>query len=291
MYRVFYRIGSNILLLTFIAIVSQQATRAALISSNTSTLTSPTHAVDISEVSFSQTIDVNFERHFRDLGVQGSIMIHDLNKTRTYQYNPLRNTTAFSPSSTFKILNSLIALETGVISDEITVLTWDGIQRFLPSWNRDLNMREAFKVSAVWFYQVLSRRVGHEQMQEWVSRTAYGNQQIGSEEDIDIFWLQGDLQITPEEYIHFLKRLHRNDLPFSEESTKIVKDIMIVERTPDYIVRAKTGWTGDVGWYVGYLEQNNNTYFFATNINISDQVNLSKREQLTRLCLQTLGLL
>jgi len=113
------------------------------------------------------TQSVSFEKHFRELGVNGSILIYDLNRNRTYQHNSQRNETPFLPASTFKIPNSLIALETGVIPHELSVLTWDGIERAVPSWNRDLNMKEAIQASAVWFYQVLARRIGHEQMQAW----------------------------------------------------------------------------------------------------------------------------
>lgn len=203
--------------------------------------------------------NIDFARHFRELGVEGSILIYDLNNDRIAQHNPQRNGTAFLPASTFKILNSLIALETGVISDEIAVLTWDGIQRKIPEWNRDLNMREAIQLSAIWFYQVLARRVGHEQMQKWVTQARYGNQKIGGKDDIDKFWLEGELRITPQEQIQFLRRLYNNDLPFSKRSLSIVKDIMLMEQTPDYTIRGKTGWIGfvdnvtpKIGWYVGY---------------------------------------
>ncbi len=203
--------------------------------------------------------NIDFARHFRELGFEGSILIYDLNNDRIAQHNPQRNGTAFLPASTFKILNSLIALETGVISDEIAVLTWDGIQRKIPEWNRDLNMREAIQLSAIWFYQVLARRVGHEQMQKWVTQARYGNQKIGGKDDIDKFWLEGELRITPQEQIQFLRRLYNNDLPFSKRSLSIVKDIMLMEQTPDYTIRGKTGWIGfvdnvtpKIGWYVGY---------------------------------------
>lgn len=109
----------------------------------------------------------------------------------------------------------MISLETGVISDEIAILTWDGVERKLPAWNRDLNMREAIKLSAYWFYQVLARRVGHDRMQKWVTQVGYGNRNIGSKEDVDKFWLRGELRITPQEQIQFLQRLYKNDLPFS----------------------------------------------------------------------------
>ncbi|PSB67583.1 class D beta-lactamase, partial [filamentous cyanobacterium CCP1] len=241
---------------------------------------------------------VDFGRHFQDLGVEGSIMIYDLNNDRIFQHNPQRNTTAFLPASTFKILNSLISLETGVISNELAVLTWDGIQRMIPEWNQDLNMKEAFKLSAVWFYQVLARRVGYDRMQQWVRQAEYGNQTIGSEDDIDRFWLEGELQITPQEQIQFLRRLYNSDLPFSERSLSIVKDIMIMEQTPDYIIRGKTGWVGfgedvtpEIGWYVGYLEKGENVYFFATNIDIRNENDPAARLELTRRCFKDLAVL
>jgi beta-lactamase class D len=252
--------------------------------------------MNVAQSDANQVID--FGRHFQELGVEGSIIIYDLNQDQTYQHNSERNATPFLPASTYKILNSLIALETGVISDEIAVLTWDGIERSVPSWNRNLNMREAFKLSAVWFYQVLARRVGHQRMQDWVTQVGYGNQTIGSTDDIDQFWLEGELRITPQEQIQFLRRLYLDDLPFSERSLSIVKDIMIVEQTPTYTIRAKSGWVGfgepgqsQIGWYVGYLERDENVYLFATNIDIHNDNDPGYRAALTRRCFQDLGLL
>ena len=246
--------------------------------------------------SISQSTDqenTHFSKHFEDLDVEGSILILDLNQSLIHQYNPERNTTPFLPASTFKIPNSLIALENRVIESDVSVLTWDGIVRSYSVWNQDLNIRLAFKFSAVWFYQVLARRIGHERMQEWVASIGYGNQNIGSAEEIDTFWLTGDLRITPQEQIQFLSRLHKDELPFSESTIATVKDIMIVEQTPDYTMRAKTGWAlaSNVGWYVGYLEQNDNVYFFATNIDIQDESDLPARQAITRRCLASLNLL
>src|SRR6476661_142663 len=120
-----------------------------------------------------------------------------------------------------------------MIRDDLAILTWDGVQREIPAWNRDTNLRQAFKDSTVWFYQVLARRNGHEQMQKFVERSSYGNRQIGTPDQIDHFWLDGPLQITPKQEIEFLRRLERNNLPFSQRTIEMVKDIMIVERTPD----------------------------------------------------------
>jgi beta-lactamase class D len=240
----------------------------------------------------------NTGRHFRTLGVEGSILIEDVAGDRLLQHNPQRNTTAFPTASTFKIFNSLVALETGAIANDLALLTWDGIPRALPTWNRDLNLREAFKLSAVWFYQVLARRAGYEQMQQWITAANYGNAAIGSPDDIDQFWLNGTLRITPEEQVDFLRRLYRGDLPFSERSQTLTKDIMIVEQTPTYTIRAKTGWYGfgndavqNIGWYVGYVETADHVYFFATNIDINRPEDGAARLELTRRYFHDLGVL
>lgn len=237
--------------------------------------------------------NISLAQPFQDLKVNGSILIHDLKQNRTYQHNPTRNTQPFLPASTFKILNSLIALETGVIANELAILTWDGVERSIPTWNRDLNLHTAFKVSGVWFYQVLARRIGFQQMQQWVTKVGYGNQSIGKADEIDAFWLTGDLRISPAEQIQFLQRLYRNELPFSESAIATVKEIMVVEQTPEYTIRAKTGWAlkPSIGWYVGYVEQHDNVYFFATNVDISDQKDLPARAEVTRRSLKALNLL
>ncbi|HEY9770518.1 MAG TPA: class D beta-lactamase [Coleofasciculaceae cyanobacterium] len=242
---------------------------------------------------------INFQQHFANLGVNGSIIIYDLNRDRFYQHNPNRNNATFLPGSTYKIPNSLIALETEVIKNDVEVLTWDGIERGLddspiPEWNQDLNMRLAFKYSAIWFYQVLARKIGHQRMQDFVNKIQYGNQNIGAAENLDNFWLEGELRITPQQQIDFLRRLEQNELPVAPKNLALVKDIAITEQTSNYVLRAKTGWvtsvTPQIGWYVGYLEQNNNVYFFATNIDIVTEKDSAARLEVTRLCLQDLGL-
>lgn len=250
----------------------------------------------------------NFQKHFESLEVNGSIIIYDLNQDLFYQHNrdpegwaePNRNETPFLPASTYKIPNSLIALETGVIQNDVDILTWDGIERGLADapideWNQDLNMRLAFKYSAVWFYQVLARKIGHQRMQDFVTKIAYGNQNIGVQEDIDKFWLEGELRITPRQQITFLRRLQQNDLPFAQKNIDLVKDIAIAEQTSNYVLRGKTGIvtsvTPQIGWYVGYLEQNDNVYFFATNIDVVTDKDMAARLEVTKLCLQDLGLL
>ncbi|WP_026104074.1 class D beta-lactamase [Anabaena sp. PCC 7108] len=234
-------------------------------------------------------------RHFQKFGVAGSIIIYDSQNNLTYEHNPQRNTTPITPASTFKIFNAMTALETGVIKDDVAVLTWDGIHRDFETWNQDTNLRQAFKNSTVWFYQVLARRIGYAQMQQWIDKVGYGNREIGTAADIDRFWLQGPLKITPKAQIDFLQRLYQGNLPFSKRTMDVVKDIMVWEKTPDYTLRAKTGWLTSskpqVGWFVGYLEQNKNVYFFATNIDINKPDDIPARIEITRSSLKDLGVL
>jgi beta-lactamase class D len=243
---------------------------------------------------------IDFREIFKQLGVEGSIVIYDQSNNKFYEHNPPRNSKAFSPASTFKILNTLVALETGVIRDDRTVLTWDGIKRKhadieVKAWYLDTNLRQAFKDSTIWFYQVLARKVGGERMQNFINQAGYGNQQIGTVEQIDKFWLEGPLEITPKQQIEFLQKLHGEKLPFSQRSLNLLKDIMIVEQTPNYILRGKTGWVDklnpNIGWFVGYLEQNNQVYFFATNIDMPSPKLAKSRIEITRRCLKMLGLL
>lgn len=247
----------------------------------------------VSAIPVAQGVDLG--RSFQELGIEGSIIVYDQNNKKFYEHNAARNSKAFFPASTFKIFNSLVALETGVIPDDVAVLTWDGIQRQIPAWNQDTNIRQAFKNSTVWFYQVLARKIGHERMQKFINQVGYGNRQIGTPEQIDRFWLEGPLRITPRQQIEFLQRLYRQDLPFSQRTFDLVQDIMVFERTPNYVLRGKTGWatsvTPNIGWFVGYLEQNNNVYFFATNIDLRNADDAAARIEITRRSFKALGLL
>jgi len=207
--------------------------------------------------------------------VTGSFVLYDLKNDHYIFYNQSQFNQQFTPASTFKICNSLIGLETGVIKDKNYVIKWDNVQRRIPAWNQDQDLKSAFKNSTVWYYQELARRVGGERMKYWLDKANYGNADTSG--GIAKFWLTGGLRITPQQQIDFLRRLHDNLLPFSQRSVDIVKSIMIAKETSEYTVRAKTGW-GDqdnlnIGWYVGYIETKNNVYFFANCIQSTDSEN------------------
>lgn len=214
----------------------------------------------------------DFKKYYDSFHVDGSFVLYDPQANRYFFYNQDQFEQTFSPASTFKICNSLIGLETGVIKDENFVIPWDSVVRN-PVWDKDHDLKHAFANSTVWYYQELARRVGGKQMKYWLDKSGYGNTDTSG--GIDQFWLSGGLRISPKQQIDFLKRLHTNKLPFSQRSVDIVKNIMIAEDTLDYVIRAKTGWGGhgskDLGWYVGYIETNTHVYYFANCVQIDGQ--------------------
>lgn len=220
---------------------------------------------------FQSQFSRNLAQNLQEAKSEGCFILYDLKRDRYIRYNSQHCQKRFIPASTFKIFNSLVALETNAIADENTVIAWNGVSnQSFPAWNQDQTMRTAFTRSVVWFYQDLARRIGKERMTKYIQAASYGNQDI--EDKIDTFWLKGKLRISPEEQIKFLVRLYKEDLPFSPAVMQTVKDVMVIERQDNYTLRGKTGWGQDVdsmkniGWYVGYLERDNNVYFYALNM-------------------------
>lgn len=200
------------------------------------------------------------------------------------------------PASTFKIFNSLVAIETGVVAGPDTNLEWDGITRGRTELNRDLDLRTAFRISAVPHYQELARQIGPERMQEFIDAVGYGNRDISG--GIDQFWLTGDLRISPREQVHFLTRLLRDELPFSPGTMAMVREMMETERTARHLVRSKTGWAvgpddRNVGWWVGWVERGSDVHVFATVLEATtpDETFGPEREAVTRRVLEELGVL
>jgi beta-lactamase class D len=237
-------------------------------------------------------------------GTKGAFVLYDMKNNLYVRYNEQRCRERFSPKSTFKIPNSLIGLETGVIRDAEFVIQWDR-EKYSPqpnwtpdqliNWGKDQTLRSAIKYSVVWYYRELALRVGEQQMKKYVTAFDYGNKDISGR--VDEFWLNNRLKISADEQVEFLKAFFIGRLPVSRRSTEIVKDILVLEKTPTYTLSAKTGGGSIaegvyIGWFVGYLEKNGNVYFFATNIEGTSFTDIrDKRIELTKQILRKLGYL
>ncbi len=240
-------------------------------------------------------LDPTLNALFTDKGLTGSFSLLDL---QTGQYVVSSDTGLdfpWSPASTFKICNTLIGLQTGVITGRDFTLPWDSVQRSIPAWNRDHDLPSAFSNSVVWYYQEVARRIGPKHMAHWLKKARYGN--ADSSGGIDQFWLTGGLRITPRQQLDFIRRLYLGKLPFEAQHQALVKDIMLVDQQPDHVLRGKTGWSTmenlNSGWFVGYLEKEGNAWAFVTFVQAAQETPDfgPSRKQITYEALRQLGYL
>jgi beta-lactamase class D len=229
---------------------------------------------------------------FDEAGVEGTLVVQSLNGEDPFVHNAARAATPFSPASTFKIPNTLIALEAGVVTSKDSAFDWDGTDRGVAQWNQDQTLDSAFKVSCVWCYQEIARAVGADAYTAALAALDYGNQEIGDQ--VDQFWLNGDLEISAVDQVAFLEKLVNDKLPYDRAQVDLLKEIMLVEETTDYALYAKTGWTGSelaVGWYVGFVTTTEGTWLFAMNIHMTDAGQAPLRKELAVKALRALDIL
>jgi beta-lactamase class D len=210
-------------------------------------------------------IEEELSHHFFD--VEGCFLLFDLSENRyVYEHNAELANSRYSPCSTFKIPNSLIALEERAVENESSILPWDKTAQFLSSWEKDHNLRTAIENSVVWFYQEIAKKIGTEKYESYLSLMDYGNKDPKSE--LTRFWLQGSLEISPKEQIQFLNKVYRNQLPFSEETMQTVRDILVLEKGEYSCLSGKTGTAKDneFGWFIGHLSSQGKEYTFVSFI-------------------------
>ena len=233
-----------------------------------------------------------WEKYFREFDAQGTIVILDerVDSQTRLVYNEERAKKRYSPASTFKIPHTLFALDAGVLRDEFQVFKWDGVVRSFPAHNQDQTLRSAMRNSALWVYEIFAQEIGFERAKEYLQRLDYGNADPFVEKGD--YWIDGKLAISAHEQISFLKRLYRNELPFELAHQRLLKDVMVVEASKEWILRAKSGWQGQMGWWVGWVEWQNGAVFFALNIDTPNRMaDLSKREAIVRAILASMGAL
>ncbi len=233
-------------------------------------------------------------------GYDAAFVLLDRSSGEVISLDAARAAKRLPPCSTFKIYNTLIGLELGLIdgADEAWY-TWDGIRRDYEAWNRDLTLREAFRVSAVPAYRHLARRIGSERMKTCIDRIGYGTGDISS--GLDSFWLfregKTSIAISADEQVELLSRLLDGKLPFSEKNVAILYDVMKVEETPKGTLYGKTGSGMDaggrwrLGWFVGFVESGGEVDVFACNITGGENPSGSVAREIVWRVLRAKGLL
>lgn len=230
--------------------------------------------------------------------VKGSILIYDLKDDKYYSNNFNWAKKGNLPASTYKITNSIIALETGVVQSDSTLFKWNGEERRLKIWEQDLIFKDAFHYSCVHCYQEVARKIGVNRMNKYLDKFDYGKMKVDST-NIDLFWLEGESQINQYQQIEFLKRFYNSELPISQRTETIMKRMIVIEEDETYKLSGKTGWSirdgNNNGWFVGFVEIKENTYFFATNIEPNQRFNMDMfpmiRKELTFKALKQLNII
>lgn len=188
------------------------------------------------------------------------------------RYQPAKCAERLSPCSTFKVPHALLALDLGVLSGAEHEMKWDGVRRWNEDWNRDLTLRDAMRLSALWYFQRVAPLIGRERMETGLKRLNYGNVDCSGE--LTQFWINGTLTISADEQLEFMNRLRTGELPVSPRAIEMTRELIIVRRDADIVIRGKTGTRAggvgvsraDLGWFVGWAESKQRTLVFAANI-------------------------
>lgn len=199
----------------------------------------------------------------------GSFVLYDLREDEFLIYNKEKSTMRVSPASTYKIYSALIALEEGIITSEDNTIEWNGVEQNYEQWNQDQTLTSALTYSVNWYFQTLDKASGLNTIKDYLTYMNYGNEDISG--GIDDHWLVSSLKISPVEQVELLQSFYNNAFDFQEEHIQSVKDALKVEETEAVTLYGKTG-TGNIngkdinGWFIGFVETHNKTYFFATNV-------------------------
>lgn len=233
------------------------------------------------------------------VGLDATFVFVDLQKNIQVIHNEARANTRFSPCSTFKIPNSLIALETGVINDPASLIKWD--QKKYPkqpmwdsvkenyglNWETDHTLQSAFKNSCIWCYKEIAERIGTQRMKTYVERFKYGNMDTSGEKQP--FWLGASLRISAMEQVVFLEQFVKNKLGLRAKTIGDGRTVFKREQSGASVLYAKTGGGNNIGWFVGFVENEKNKYVFAFNMAGKSQDIAAKRVDVSLNILRKLG--
>lgn len=243
------------------------------------------------------TASQNFSEinHLRDYfgKYEGSFVLYDLKGDIWKIYDMERATLQVAPNSTYKIYDALFGLENGIITPENSLIEWNGNSYPFEAWNRNQTLPSAMEASVNWYFQAIDEQLGVSFVQEYLQKMGYGNEDLSG--DFSSYWMESSLKISPIEQVELLIQLQNQSLGFAPENVKAVKDAIHISSSSFGNLYGKTG-TGRVngqdlnGWFIGFVESTENTYFFATNIHAADYADGSTAAEITLSLLSDLSI-
>ena len=234
---------------------------------------------------------LNLSSNFGDY--TGSFVLYNQSADKWNIYNMDHASTRVSPNSTYKIYDALLGLESGIITPEHSTFTWNGEPYPFHSWEADQDLTSAIHNSVNWYFQAIDSQAGFEAVRTFLQTINYGNQNTGT--NLNLYWTDFSLKISPIEQVELLQDFYQNNFHFDSKNIQAVKKALLLSTTSSGSLYGKTG-TGRVngkdvnGWFVGYIESDNNTYYFATNIQAPSNATGSQATEITETILSDFGI-
>lgn len=215
---------------------------------------------------------------------KGSFVLYDLENDTWNIYNRNQATLRTAPDSTYKIYNALFGLEENIITPKNSFLTWNGKNYPFEAWNQDQTLQSAMNASVNWYFESIDKQLGIASINKYIKKIEYGNKDINS--DFSTYWMESSLKISPIEQVELLVKLQNNSFHFTPENINAIKDSICLSTSDIGTLYGKTG-TGCVngkninGWFLGFIETIDKTYFFATNIKADNDATGSNATKIT----------
>ena len=225
---------------------------------------------------------VDFSKYFGKY--EGSFVLYDLGNDAWSIHDIEHATLRVAPDSTYKIYDALFGLEEGVITPEDSFIAWNGENYPFEAWNADQTLQSAMASSVNWYFQSVDEQLGTTSVYDYIKEIGYGNKNMSG--DFSTYWMESSLKISPIEQVELLTQLQNNNFGFAPENINAVKDSICLSSSDAGTFYGKTG-TGRVdgqdvnGWFIGYIETADNTYFFATNIGDDSNATGSNATEIT----------
>lgn len=224
-------------------------------------------------------------------GLNGAAVFYDSASKNCTVYNQELANEQRSPCSTFKIISSLIGLESGIIRPEESTRTWSGEHFWNEAWNKDIDFAEAFRTSCVWYYRELIDEIGPERIKSELNRLQYGNRDISdwkgelntnnNNRALTGFWIESSLKISAAEQVRVMEDIFGTGSVYRPETIEQLKQVMLItDYETEYPIYGKTGMGKENGivvdsWFTGFAETEDGDLYFCIYLGETDGADVS----------------